>query len=406
MMKPPGKPPIARRGESHRVTRKPAPTADPCSDTPRRRITSAVLAAAFILIAPSFVLGQPGVHAASVTRIGPVAARIDSFLTLASRKGLSGAVLVALRDTVILYAGYGMANRETGRLVSRTDPFFVGSVAKQFTAAAVVRLAADGALTLTDSVERFFPSAPQGVRSVTVDQLLSHSSGLPYLPTRGLFGQGTRDSVMREMLNEPLGFSPGSKYEYSSVGYVLLAGIIERASNLTYEQYVSTKLFRPARLLETGFIGDTMRWRTADIRSYSDDISEGSLGDVPPFPRSVGAGSIVTTVSDLYKWYRALIGLSVLPAEWTAKLFEARLPIRPGTTAGYAWTLVTLPTGRLRLAAGDIGGYNAELRHYVDEGLIVVFASNRRVGGRGDREIAANAIARISRGEAVPPPAP
>src|SRR4051812_23527975 len=119
-----------------------------------------------------------------------------------------------------------------------TSPFFLGSIAKQFTAAAILRLEADGILSVRDSVKKFFPQARGTVAAITLDQLLSHTSGLPYLPTHGLFGGGTRDSVMREMLAEPVEFEPGARYGYSSVGFVLLAGVIERASRMSYEQFV------------------------------------------------------------------------------------------------------------------------------------------------------------------------
>src|SRR5688500_9898597 len=215
---------------------------------------------------------------------GELGARVDSFLTRATAHGFSGAIVVAHRGEVVLSKGYGLADRERQVSVSAATPFFVGSLAKQFTATAVLRLRADGKLSLDDSLGRFFPDAPADKRPVTVRQLLAHTGGLPSLPTSGLFGRGTRDSVMREMLAESLLFQPGTRWEYSTPGYILLAGVIERASGTTYEQYLRS-MFDRAGLTETGFAGDRARWSAFPVRSYSDGTAETALGDIPALPR-------------------------------------------------------------------------------------------------------------------------
>ena len=187
--------------------------------------------AAFVVMA-RVLTAQPG----DVIVRGEVGARVDSFLTRAAMHGLSGSILVAKGGEVLLQKGYGLADRERGVMIGPNTPFFIGSLAKQFTATAILRLEAAGKLDLDDSLGTFFKDVPPDKRGVTVRQLLSHTSGLPYLPNAGLFGSGTRDSVMHEMLAERISFTPGSRYEYSTPGYVLLAGVIERASGLTYEK--------------------------------------------------------------------------------------------------------------------------------------------------------------------------
>jgi CubicO group peptidase (beta-lactamase class C family) len=347
---------------------------------------------------------QPPTSAPPVVR-GELGATIDTFLTRAAAHGLSGAILVARDGDVILRKGYGAADRERGVDVTAETPFFIGSLAKQFTAAAILRLEADGRLTLADTLGAFFPDAPADKRAITVRHLLSHTSGLPYLPSAGLFGRGSRDSVMREMLAEALAFPPGSRYEYSTPGYILLAGVIERASGMTYERYMRS-LFERARLTSTGFLGERERWSAVPVRSYSDDAAERALADVPSLPRFVGAGSIVSTVGDLYRWYDALADGDILPNAQRDTLFAPVVRLGPNLQEALTWMLVSLPSGTLRQAAGDIGGFNAELRHYVDEHLVVIFASNARVHGRGYRELVMNYVARMSRGERVPfPPA-
>jgi hypothetical protein len=118
----------------------------------------------------------------------------------------------------------------------------------------------------------------------------------------------------------------------------------------------------------------------------------------------VGAGSIVSTVPDLYRWYSAVASGDLLPEQQRNELFAPVIRVRPNVESALPWLLIALPTGTLRQAAGDIGGFNAELRHYVEEDLVVVFASNARVRGRGYREVVMNAVARMSRGEPVVQP--
>ena len=340
---------------------------------------------------------------ADVVVRGEVGVRVDSFLTRAAMHGLSGSIVVAKGGEVLLHKGYGIADRERGALVGANTPFFIGSLAKQFTATAILSLEAEGKLRLDDSLGVFFKGVPPDKRGITLRNLLSHTSGLPYLPSAGLFGRGTRDSVMHEMLGERLTFNPGSRYEYSTPGYVLLAGVIERASGLTYEQYLR-RLIERAKLTSTGFVGERQRWSVSPIRSYADDNREPSLADVPALPRFVGAGSIVSTVGDLHRWYSAVAFGDLLPEQQRNALFTPVMRVRPNVETALPWLIIKLPTGTLRQAAGDIGGFNAELRHYVDEDLVVVFASNARVRGRGYREVVMNAVARMSRGEPVMQP--
>jgi CubicO group peptidase (beta-lactamase class C family) len=358
---------------------------------------------ALVLIGVANAAAQPSSPTAGVVVRGELGARADSFLTRAALHGFSGAIVVAEHGEIVLRKGYGIADRERRTSIGPETPFFIGSLAKQFTAAAILRLCADRRLALTDSLGALFPDAPADKRGITVRQLLSHTSGLPYLPSAGLFGRGTRDSVMREMLAERLLFQPGTRYEYSTPGYILLAGVIERASGITYEQYLRS-LFERARLTSTGFVGERTRWSAAPVRSYSDANEEDLLEDVPALPRFVGAGSIVSTVGDLYRWYDALVNGEILPDAKRDLLFAPVVRLRSNLQEALTWMLIDLPTGTLRQAAGDIGGFNAELRHYVDEGLVVAFASNARVRGRGYREIVMNYIARMSRGERVPFP--
>ena len=335
----------------------------------------------------------------------PIAARIDSFMTAAADLGLSGTLLVERDGEVILHRGYGVVDRGKRTPARTHTPYLLGSLSKQFTAAAAYKLDSQGALRLTDSLGRWFPDVPDDKRSITVDQLIHHTSGLPYLGRGDLYASISVDSMVRETFSYPLAFPPGAKYQYSSPGYNLLARIVERASGRPFNEYVRKELFDPAGMTETAFADEPSRWpATQRTPSYSsaDPEADSPLYPVPNAPMIVGAGSVVSTAGDLWKWELALRLGRVLDAEATRKFF-APGPAS-GTNSAYAggWQVVRSQRGTtVIMHAGDIGGFNADMRRLVDEHATIIFLSNGREGGRGYREVVSITVTRILFG---PPP--
>jgi CubicO group peptidase (beta-lactamase class C family) len=336
-----------------------------------------------------------------------LARALDDYLTRASAFGFSGAVLLAEKGEVVLQKGYGLADRGAQIQLTDASPLHVGSLGKQFTAAAILRLEVDGRLSVEDRLEQFFPDVPEDKRAITLHQLLSHTSGLPYLTTRSFMEARPRAEVMREMLELPVRSEPGAGYMYSNPGYALLAGVIEQASGETYERYLERAIFLPAGLEDTGFVDDTARWAATGIRSYSgaDDHGE-ALSAMRPLPKAIGAGTIVSTVADLYRWDRALRGDVVLPESARMRLFDTTAQIGEGRYYGYGWMITRTSRGETLIHhAGDLGGYNADLRRYVERDLVLIVSSNARIDGRGYRTVATNALAYLLNGQdlSMPP---
>ena len=229
---------------------------------------------------------------------GPVAARIDSFMTAVAEYGMAGTLLVERDGKVILHKGYGRLDRAKGTAATTRTPYLLGSLSKQFTAAAIYKLEAQGKLHLADSLSHWFPEAPADKRGITVDQLVHHTSGLPYLPHGDLYDSLSMESVVRETLATPLDFAPGSRYAYSSPGYSLLAALVERASGSRFDDYVRRELFQPAGMTETGFADEASRWDAAKrTPSYSsgDPDPDPPLYPAPFASRITGGGSVVST---------------------------------------------------------------------------------------------------------------
>jgi len=367
------------------------------------RILLPLLLSCLLLSAPERLRAQDGERLSAPE----IAHRLDAYLTLASAYGFSGVVLVAERGEVLLHRGYGLADRAAGTRLEGDTPLHIGSLGKQFTAAAILHLEAAGRLSTGDRLECFFPEAPEDKRAITLHQLLSHTSGLPYLTTRSFMEERPRSEVMAEMLELPLGAEPGARYAYSSPGYTLLAGVVERVTGESYEAYLQRELFAPAGLRRTG-AADEARWRGAGVRGYSGEGGQGQpLATLGALSKAVGAGSVVSTVHDLYLWDRALQGDAVLPAAARARLFAPAAAIAEGRDYGYGWMISRNPRGETVVHhAGDLGGFNSDLRRYAERDLVIVVVSNARLDGRGHREVALTAVNRLLAGsELTLPPA-
>ena len=345
------------------------------------------------------VPGSPAVR-------GDLGRTIDEYMSRLAVYGMSGALLVAKNGEVIVHKGYGLANRETKVPVGAESPFLIGSLTKQFVAAAIVKLEMQGKLRTDDTLGRFFPNAPADKRSITLHQLLTHTAGFPYLPAGDFFERKSRDAVMREMLDLPLMSDPGSEHAYSNTGYTLLSGVIEKASGESFESYLQQHLFEPAGMRSTGFEGDSARWAgPAAIHSYSGSADEGSVAEFPVAPKLWGAGGVVTTAGDLYRWELALRGDAVLSPAAKEKLFAPHAQAQGGASYGYGWNVVKTVRGTTVLAhAGDIAGDNVEYRRYIDEDLVVIFLSNVRSNGMGYRQAVMNNVSLIVAGSRYPVP--
>lgn len=195
-------------------------------------------------------------------------ARLSAQARELADSGFSGVVLVAKDTTVIMNKAF---SPRSGHPLSVQSQFNIGSMTKGFTAASILRLRSQHRLSFSDPISRFFPYAPAGKRGITVFHLLTHTSGL-----RG-HSAGTgivrRDGAVNAILAQPLDYPPGTRYRYSEDDYQLLAAIVEVASGLTWEDYITRELLQPARMYSTGFQGGDWGHKGADgMRSTARDM--------------------------------------------------------------------------------------------------------------------------------------
>ena len=316
--------------------------------------------------------------------VGETAQAIDEFVERLTRLGIfSGQVLIARHDSVLLNGAYGFANLELCAPVTRETVFDIASLSNQFTGAALLRLAEDGVLALSDSLGKWLPDVPADKRGITIDQLSRHRAGIPrYLDDDDFdhFAHDLappRDSVVRAILAKPLRFAPGSQFEYSNMGFVLLAAVVERAARQPFTQYVRSAILRRAHLTHTGFPADTRTWPEARVaRAYADQYDDGSPRERPDSWHGLGGSQIVSSATDLLTWHRALRNNRVLSS-------DPRERLRDSLVGDYAlgWRALRRPDGTVGVffhAGAHPRSFGSEFRYYPARDVVVIVLTNLR----------------------------
>lgn len=225
-----------------------------------------------------------------------------------------GLVLVAQNDFVLFKNAYGYADREGSVKNSSAAIFDMGSIAKTFTAAAVLQLVQNEKLQLSDSIGIFYPMAPDEVKSITIIQLLGHTSGLDNFHNDSDFELMDKAQAERRILAMPLIAKPGEKIAYSNAGYTLLAAIVENVSEQPFQDYVHDNLLTPLNLRNTGFYQDQRVFSSLLARGYGGDGQGRTTFDKGLSWALIGAGGMVTSIDDLAVWSAALRSGAIFPA--------------------------------------------------------------------------------------------
>lgn len=320
---------------------------------------------------------------------------VDRLCTRLAAFDFAGSVLVAEGDRVLLHKGFGLADREGGRAIGPHTIFDIGSVTKQFTATAILLLEERGALSTSDSLARFFADVPEEKRAVTLDHLLSHTSGLP--PSIPVGSATTERAVFLErVLEAEMTSRPGEAYVYNNVGYLLLAAVIEVKTEVPYEEFVRENLFAPAELRDTNFLSSG---RVDDRRTaigYEGERVHGPAQNGWYSWGLRGAGGVLSTTGDLHRWVRAVQAGKILGREAQEKLFTAT------GDSGYARGWMLGERGELGWCiyhGGTTRGFEAALETYPDRDLVVVVLCN----DRGTCGSTAFRIARVAADLEAPP---
>lgn len=368
----------------------------------------------FLLAGPPCVAGPGELRAASAPARAPLAAQIDALFETIHADTPGAAVLVARDGTVLFELGYGLAALDPRRTISPNTRFRIGSISKEFTAAAILKLQEEGKLGLHDPLAKYLPDWPRGDR-ITIYHLLSHSSGIPNYTARPGFAQTVTTPIALEALlqsfeNDPADFPPGAKYRYNNSGYALLARIVESASGTSYEDFLRSAFFAPLGMTDTGV------W-PADAPPADAAVGYGfDQGKIRPAPvwhsdRLAGCGALYSTARDLFRWNEALFNGRVLSEATLQRAFSVATlelddPTHPEETGyGLGWIVDRLRGEKEISHGGELAGFGSYLLRLPAKRLTVVVLLNCVPQQPGlhqwnlARDIAARAL-----GDELPPP--
>jgi CubicO group peptidase (beta-lactamase class C family) len=309
------------------------------------------------------------------------AARMDQVVrSYVDARQFMGSVLVARGDKVLFNQAYGSANLEWNTPDTTSTKFRIGSMTKQFTAAAVLLLEERGKLKVDDPVKRYYPDAPAAWDNITLFHLLTHTSGIPNHTSFPEFEslstlRTTPDQLVKSFRDRPLEFVPGAEMRYSNSNYVLLGAIIEKAGGTSYESFVTENLFKPLGMNDSGY--DSTQ---AIIARRAAGYGPGPAGPVNAryidMTVPYAAGALYSTTGDLLRWERSLFGGKVLSS---ASLEKMTTPFRND----YAFGLeVSRKSGRRVIQhGGSINGFSSRLAYFPDDEVTVIALSNLRGPG-------------------------
>ena len=292
-----------------------------------------------------------------------------------------GASLLVLKDgEAVVRRGYGLSDLEQGTEAGPATNYRLASVSKQFTAAAILLLAQDGKLSLEDPVRRWLPSLPDVTAPITIEHLLTHTSGL--VDYEDLMGEGwqgqIRDAGVLELLEKEdrLYFPPGSDYRYSNGAYALLSLIVEKASGQAYPEFLRQRIFLPLGMQDTlAFVegGPAVPHRAW---GYSEGEAGWTRTDQSTTSAVLGDGGIYSSIDDLARWDAALYDDRLLSDASRALAFAPHVQVtgEPYEAAyGYGWRI----TGDTLWHSGETIGFRNVIVRWPEQRLTVVLLSNR-----------------------------
>ncbi|HYW10100.1 MAG TPA: serine hydrolase domain-containing protein [Longimicrobium sp.] len=341
------------------------------------------------LIRLRFILPALGLlaaaSAASAQSRPTIVQKLDSLAGsgVVERRAVGLVAAVVRGNDTLLMKGYGIADAEWGVPMPADAMFEVGSITKQFTAAAILQLRDEGKLSLDDDITRWLPDFDTRGNKVTLRRLLDHTSGIVGLTEMREFGalvtntRFPRDSAYALINRTPFQFRTGEAQVYNNSAFWLLGLVVEKASGMTYEDYVEKKIFEPLGMRRSMYCNSS---ENVERRAHGYGVQNGEIRRAPtnvhtwPF----AAGSLCSTAGDMVTWLQALHGGRVLsPKSYTEMIAPSRLndgtPLRYGMGVG-----VGKDSRGLNFIGhgGSIGGFTGEATWYPDARMAVVVLIN------------------------------
>lgn len=322
------------------------------------------------LLIPFFLIGQ--------NKDSQVEEVIKNYL---SPNGSGLAILVTQNQNVLYEKAFGLSNISTSEKIQPDHLFRIGSITKQFTAVAILKLAHNKKLHLEDPINKYISSVTSSEK-ITIKQLLTHTSGLGNQSDLPAFDKDSIDlnnyprGIIESILSSSLKFSPGTNYAYSNLGYIVLGDIIERISGLSYEQYLNKIFFEPLHMKNTGFeYYDDPVMPTS--KGYSVINGQYEESDHINMKIAYSAGALVSNLHDLQKWNSAIMSGKVLPLSYKSQLQESGyLPNGQSTGYSLGWQIGNIQGLKSVKHDGIVNGFTSMAIYLPEIDLYVSTLSN------------------------------
>jgi len=339
------------------------------------------------------VLVALALQPAALAQSGDKAARIDEYLTRANKIGqFNGAALVAENGKVIYKKGLGLANMEWNVPNETDTKFRLASITKQFTAALILQLVEQGKLKLDGKLSEYLPDYRKDVGDkVTIHHLLTHTSGIPSYTSRPKFleevsrNPQTVTEFVKQYASGDLEFEPGSKFRYNNSGYFLLGAIIEKIHGKPYEQVIKENIFDPLGMKNSGYDRHST---LLSKRASGYQKTPAGYVNAPYLDMSIpyAAGSLYSTVEDLYLWDQALYTDKIISAKNREVMYKPFLD-----NYAYGWNISKVSFGQSKETVnsishtGGIHGFSTIIVRYPEQKNLIVLLDNTSQGGSLDQ---------------------
>ncbi len=309
-------------------------------------------------------------------------AEIDEYLSSIYRPNMPGAAVLAVKNgKIILRKGYGQADMELNVPVNPEMVFRIGSITKQFTSVGIMMLVEEGKVKLEDLITVYLPEYPLKGRKVTVWHLLNHTSGIKSYTSMPEFRKMMRtdmevDKLIDVFKDQPFDFEPGEKFLYNNSGYVLLGAIIEKVSGQKYADFVKNRIFNIAGMKNSiyGEAAQVIRNRAKGYgRNDKGIVNSSYISMTLPY----AAGSLLSTVDDLYKWNRSLNEGKLISESSLRKVYK-RSKLNNGKEISYACGFINIDFNGYKEIhhGGGINGFITNKLYIPEEDIFVVVLSN------------------------------
>ena len=313
----------------------------------------------------------------------PIGPKVDSIAnSVLQATGVPSASVAVVRHGRVVYANaYGSSKLEPKTPASPAMRYALGSVSKQFTAAAILLLQEEGKLSIDDPVSKFVPGLTRG-NQVTIRQVLSHTSGYQdFWPQDYLMPPMQKSVTAQEIVDrwgkQALDFEPGAKWQYSNTNYTIAGMVIEQASGMPYYDFIRSRILAPLGM--TTALNFDVNPRVTDATGYI----RYALGPLHPAPDAGAgwmwaAGELAMTASDLAKWDISLINRSLLKPE-SYRSLETDVRLNNGVGTGYGLGVdLSMPNGHFLVEhSGEVSGFTSENLVYPDDSIAVVVLTNQ-----------------------------